>query len=224
MTGRKAPRRTVGSPGPAATTGRPAVTRGADDWWGETTVNDLELLGAAGHDPVELRPYDEAWAAAFTAWRDRLAQVLGPRALRIDHVGSTAVPGLPAKPVVDVQVSVADVDDERSFVPAVESLGLMLRAREPGHRYFREDVGTGATRTVHVHVCTAGQPWEHDHLLFRDYLRAHPEHRDAYAALKHDLAARHRDDRVAYTAGKDSFVAGTLMLADDWAVATQWTP
>jgi GrpB-like predicted nucleotidyltransferase (UPF0157 family) len=160
----------------------------------------------------------------YAEWHRRLAGVLGGVAARIEHVGSTAVPGLDAKPVIDVQVSVADVEDEHAYVPALESLGLFLRAREPGHRFLRHRPDLGEARIVHVHVCAEGSEWERDHLLFRDYLLAHPERSAIYATIKRELAARHPNDRLAYTDGKDEFVRSTLALAEEWASARGWTP
>jgi len=81
-------------------------------------------------DPIELVQYDPAWPLRFEAWRQRLSKVLGPKPVRIDHVGSTAIPGLAAKPVVDVQISVEDVRDESAYVPAIESIGVQFRSRD----------------------------------------------------------------------------------------------
>ena len=128
---------------------------------------------------IEVVQYDKGWPAIFDAWRTRLAAALGRAATRIEHVGSTAVPGLAAKPIVDIQLSVVDPGDESRYLAAVESTGLQLRAREPGHRYFRPPADR--PREVHLHIRAAGSDWERDHLLFRDYLRAHPQTRDAYA-------------------------------------------
>lgn len=187
-------------------------------------VSEPELLGEPGGEPVEIVPADPAWKAEFASWKRQIKAALGPLAVRIEHVGSTAVADLPAKPVLDVQVSVPDQAalEAEAYVEPLEALGLSLRGREPGHRFLRPRPDRGEPRTVHVHVCVAGSPWERDHLLFRDYLRAHPEHRKAYADLKADLAARFRDERPAYNEGKTSFVDGTLWLADEWAVATGW--
>jgi GrpB-like predicted nucleotidyltransferase (UPF0157 family) len=143
-------------------------------------------------EPIEVVPYDPAWPARFAAWRGRIEGALGEAALRVEHVGSTAVPGLAAKPVVDIQVSVADIGDEPSYVPALEAAGVQLRSRDAEHRYFRPF--PGASREVHVHVCDAGGRWEREHLLFRDYLRSHPAARRAYAAAKYEAAARWPDD------------------------------
>lgn len=164
-----------------------------------------------GREPVRVVPYDPAWPARFEVFRDRLAAVLGPVAGRIEHVGSTSVPGLPAKPVIDIQVSVPDVEAEAAYRPPIESCGWPLSAREPGHRYFRPP--NGAPRVVQVHVCSVGSAWERNHLLFRDHLRTHPETAEAYAALKRRLAAEHGHDRLLYTDLKSPFILGVLRRA-----------
>ena len=132
-------------------------------------------------------------------WRQRVAPALGRTALRIEHVGSTSVPGLAAKPIVDIQVSVADLGDEPRYVPALQAAGLVLRSRDEWHRYFRAPADR--PRDVHVHVCAAGSQWEHDHLLFRDYcpLRSHPAACLRYAEAKRANARRWGDDGWAYT-------------------------
>ena len=186
-----------------------------------TRYPGIELHGSSGGDPVEAVAFDEAWEASFGSWRSRLAGALGGVALRIEHVGSTAVPGLPAKPVVDVQVSVADAADEAAYREAIEGLGLSLRAREPGHRYFRPP--PGVPRDVQVHVCDAGGAWERAHLLFRDYLRADSDTRAEYGDLKRSLAVRYRDDRVAYNEAKTGFILDALGRAEDWARRTGWS-
>jgi GrpB-like predicted nucleotidyltransferase (UPF0157 family) len=167
---------------------------------------------------IEVTAYDDSWPARFAEWRARLAAELGPVAIRIEHVGSTAVPGLAAKPIIDIQISVADPEGEQRYVPTLEACGLTLRLREPGHRYFRPPADR--PRDVHVHVCEAGSAWERGHLLFRDYLRAHPAARDAYAELKRELAQRYPNDRLAYTDAKSAFIIDALDAARDWAVRT----
>ena len=171
-------------------------------------------------DRIEVVPYRDEWAASFAAWRDALQQALAEGATRIEHVGSTAVPGLPAKPIVDVQVSVRNVEEEDAYVPAIESLGVPLRMREPEHRYFRP--AGDQRRDVQIHVCTAGGDWEREHLLFRDYLRADPAARAAYARLKRQLAERFADDRLAYNEGKTGFILDALSDAQAWAERTGW--
>jgi GrpB-like predicted nucleotidyltransferase (UPF0157 family) len=154
--------------------------------------------------------------------RDQLAESLGPLALRIDHVGSTAVPGLAAKPVVDIQVSVADVEDTDAYREPIERHGFVLRYIEPGHRYFRP--APGIPRLWQVHVCQAGSDWERVHLLFRDFLRAHPDEAAAYAALKLEMAERHPHDRIAYNDAKGPWIESALQRAEAWATNTGWRP
>jgi GrpB-like predicted nucleotidyltransferase (UPF0157 family) len=164
--------------------------------------------------------YRDEWTAAFAEWRQRLLGVLGQTAVRVDHVGSTAVPGLAAKPVIDIQVAVRDVEDEASYVPAIEGVGVALRSRDAGHRYFRP--AGDAPRTVQVHVIDAGSGWEREHLLFREFLRADPEARRRYARLKLDLARRYRDDRLAYNEAKTGFILDALEEAQRWAARVGW--
>ena len=183
----------------------------------------IEFVAGSGRsvrDPIRVVPYDPAWARRFAALRRRLADELGDTALRIQHVGSTAVRGLAAKPVVDVQISVRDTEDEGAYVAGVERVAAELRMREPGHRYFRP--AGDRPRDVQVHVCDAGSKWEREHLLFRDYLHAHPAARDAYAELKQQLATRYPDDRLAYTDAKSAFILDALDAAREWADATGW--
>lgn len=173
-------------------------------------------------EPVEIVDYDPVWPVRFEEMRARLAAALGVVAVRIDHVGSTAVPGLAAKPIVDIQVSVPDVEDEATFRRPIEGEGFALRFIEPGHRYFRPP--PGLPRLWQVHVCTIGSQWERDHLLFRDYLRAHPPAAAEYTDLKRRLAERHHGDRIAYTDAKGPFIEDVLPRAEEWAASTGWRP
>jgi len=171
-------------------------------------------------ETIEIVAYDPDWPARFQRWRGRLADVLGDAALRIEHVGSTAVPDLPAKPVIDILVTVLDPDLEGSYVPAIESLGIQLRSRDDLHRYFRPF--SGLPRDVQVHVCAAGSSWERRHLLFRDYLRTDEFAREAYLATKLEAAQRWRDDRVAYADAKTEVINRLMARAEIWAVETGW--
>ncbi len=164
--------------------------------------------------------YDPAWPQAYAAWRARIADALGPAALAIEHVGSTSVPGLAAKPIVDIQVSVADLADEARYVAQLDGVGLVLRSRDELHRYFRPPADR--PREVHVHVCAAGSRWEHDHLLFRDYLRTDPAACRRYAEAKRANARRWSDDGWAYAEAKTGVVLDILEEATDWARATCW--
>lgn len=176
-------------------------------------------------DPVFIVPYDESWPQRFQQLAQPMRSVLGPVALRIDHVGSTSVPGLAAKPVIDIQISVADFEPLDAFRVPLESLGYIFRAENPEltKRYFREP--TGQPRT-HVHVRRLGSFNEQFALLFRDYLRTHPEVADEYAQLKMALAKQYDrpQDREAYTDAKDPFIWKVMLQANKWAQQTGWIP
>lgn len=166
-------------------------------------------------DPHAIREYDTDWPRAYEGWRSRLSAALGTAAISVDHVGSTSVVGLAAKPVIDIMVSVPDVRDESTYLPPVLSTGLILRMRDAGHLLLWPP--PERPREVHVHVCDAGGRWARDELLFRDYLRAHGDVRDRYAALKRRLIDRWGDDRKAYTEAKTAFVLDALDDAPIWA-------
>lgn len=166
-------------------------------------------------DVIEIVDYDPEWLRTFGRWRRVLGATLGDTAVRVEHVGSTSVPGLPAKPIVDIQVSVGRLEEEDRYVPQLERAGVQLRSRDRLHRYFRPF--PGRPRDVHVHVCTAGSQWEREHLLFRDYLRAHPRAGEAYAAAKRRAAAIWSDDWIAYTDAKSDIILRLLEEARGWS-------
>jgi GrpB-like predicted nucleotidyltransferase (UPF0157 family) len=173
-------------------------------------------------EPIEVSSYDPEWPRRYERWREAIAAALAVAAIRIEHVGSTAVPGLAAKPVVDIQVSVADLAAEERYVPQLAAAGVQLRSRDDLHRFFRPFAGQ--PREVHVHVCSAGSDWEREHLLFRDYLRDHPAARDGYAAAKREAAVLWRDDRWGYTEAKTGIILDLLEPAEGWTAGTGWSP
>jgi GrpB-like predicted nucleotidyltransferase (UPF0157 family) len=166
-------------------------------------------------DPIRVVDYDHIWPVRFQRWREQIATVLGPIARRIEHVGSTSVPGLAAKPIVDIQISVVDIADESAYVPPLEAVGVQLRSRDSLHRYFRPFPGW--PRDVHVHVCTAGSDWEREHLMFRDYLRCHADDARRYADAKREAARCWADDGWAYTDAKTEVILGILASAEVWS-------
>jgi GrpB-like predicted nucleotidyltransferase (UPF0157 family) len=172
-------------------------------------------------DHIVIVDYDPAWPEAFRRLGTRLRAALGPLALRIDHIGSTSVPGLAAKPVLDVQISVASLEPVGTYLPALELVGFRWRADNPERtkRYFREASGP----RTHIHVRAAGSWSEQFALLMRDYLRAHPEEAASYAALKRELADRLGTDRHAYTEAKDPFIWALMFRANTWT-QTGWAP
>lgn len=176
-------------------------------------------------EAVVIVEYMPEWPRLFDALGARLRYELGDVALRIDHVGSTAVPGLAAKPIIDVQISVDGFEPVSRYRVPLERAGFVHRADNPEltKRYFREMPGTQRT---HIHVRRAGSFSEQFALLFREFLRAHPNRCSEYAALKRALAQRFStpEQRQNYVEAKVPFIWETMQLADDWAHETGWEP
>ena len=172
-------------------------------------------------EKVVIVPYDPEWPALFARLGADLRQALGTVALRIDHIGSTSVPGLAAKPVIDVQISVASFELLDAFRIPLQSLGFVYRPDNPdlSKRYFREPPGT---RRTHIHVFRAGSWPEQVSLLFRDYMRAHDEDARQYAALKYRLAAQYQDDRLGYTDAKSPLIWEVMARAHRWSQRIGW--
>jgi len=158
-------------------------------------------------DAIELSPADPNWPAAFAAERSRILPLFAVPPLLIEHMGSTAIPGLPAKPVIDILVLVEDLRSGRAAIPALEALGYAYWADNPdkGKLFLVKGLPPAPRRTHHLHIYTDPDEVQR-HLLFRNHLRSDTEARDAYLALKQDLAARYRDDREAYSNLKSAFV------------------
>jgi GrpB-like predicted nucleotidyltransferase (UPF0157 family) len=174
-------------------------------------------------DVLDVVPYDPTWPDLFRALAADLRSALGAVAERIDHIGSTSVVGLDAKPIIDMQVSVGAFEPVEPFLKPLEACGYVWRADNPDltKRYFRE---RPAERRTHVHVRRSGSFSEQYALLFRDYLRTHHDRADEYAAVKQGLAHLLQIDREAYVRAKGPFVWETIRRADDWAQETGWQP
>jgi GrpB-like predicted nucleotidyltransferase (UPF0157 family) len=176
-------------------------------------------------DPIVISDYDPAWVDRFEGERELLAEALRPHALRIEHVGSTSVPGLAAKPIVDIAVSLRTL----TVIPDVRILLAALDYRHrgeegmPGRHCFCKPISPPgrAHRVAQLHVTQVGSNDFRNHILFRDYLRAHPDARDEYAALKRTIAAEVDDDIAAYIAGKTSFVKRCLAAAEEEPAASR---
>ena len=166
---------------------------------------DRVLVGGRERCRIVIADYDPAWPERFEAERRRIEAALGSAVIRIEHIGSTAVPGLAAKPVVDVLATVADPDDEEAFAPSLLEAGYELRVREPGHRMFRTP-----ERDVHVHVWGDADPEVARYLRFRARLRASTDDRAAYERLKRELAKRDWDDMNHYADAKSELIAEIL--------------
>ena len=159
--------------------------------------------------PVIVVDYDPAWPQLFEQLRDRVVAALGDLVVAVEHVGSTAVPGLPAKPIIDLDVVIPAIADLPAAIERLATLGYVHRGDLgiTGREAFSRPPDTPPH---HLYVCARDSAELRRHLLFRDYLRAHPEDARAYGALKRQLAARFRDDREAYTEAKTAFVADIL--------------
>jgi GrpB-like predicted nucleotidyltransferase (UPF0157 family) len=166
--------------------------------------------------PVQLRPYDDRWSGYFQQYRSLIGAALGERAVLIEHIGSTAVPGLLGRACVDILLAVADPDAEEDYRAELEALGFALGVREPDRRVFsslRPPAPGTPQVPARLFVCRSGGTWEFDQLLLTHYLGAHEERRQAYADLKRRLAKAHRDDPDGYALGKRSFLRETVRLA-----------
>ena len=163
---------------------------------------------------VQVVPYTPLWASLFQDEYKRLMDALGSRALDIQHIGSTSVPGLAAKPILDVAIAVATEADVVACVPLLEAIGYTYRGdRGPSEGYFF-DQGTEERLTHYLHMLLMSNPvWQHN-LRFRDYLIAHPTIRDRYMELKQKLAIQYVTNRAAYTAAKAEFIQH--VLAEAW--------
>ena len=161
-------------------------------------------------DAVVLVPYNLEWPVHFEAEAERLRQALGPVATRVDHVGSTAVPGLVAKAILDIQVAIDAMEPASRFVEPLVGLGYAYvpDPRFPTYPFFR--FPADGPRLVHLHVCLAGSPEEMEHIEFRDRLRADPGLAGLYVELKRHLARRYFIDRVSYSNSKSSFIGSAL--------------
>lgn len=180
-------------------------------------MDESYLIGGFERREVVLADYDERWPDQFRVQQARIAGALGPNAIRVEHVGSTAVPRMSAKAIVDVQLSVVDVEDEDTYLPKLIDAGYHLRVREPGHRMVRT-----LERDVHVHICKVGSDWERRHLVFRDWLRIDQADRDAYEGCKRTLALQDWTDMNEYAAAKGPLIAVITQHAESWAQAGSW--
>ncbi len=192
------------------------------------------LVAVSATPRIVIRPYDRRWPAQFAAIEEHLRDALGHVAVRIDHIGSTSVPDLAAKDIIDVQVTVDDPNDSR-LVPAFEQLGATATDITTDHvppgdqsdrsawekRYFRPPA---PWRPTHLHVRATERPNFRYALLFRDYLRHSPPAAAAYARVKLALARLHPDDVAAYYDVKDPVCDLVMEAAERWATDVAWSP
>ncbi len=169
-------------------------------------------LGTQG-GRIEIVGYNPDWPPVFEREAATIREACGPRVVEVHHVGSTSVPGLAAKPVLDIMPVAASPSDALAAVPRMTALGYRCLGENgiPGRLYFEKDVDD--RDVAHVHMFPAGHPAIRMHLAFRDYLRTHPAAARDYERLKRTLAAKHRNDREAYTDAKAAFIEGIIEVA-----------
>jgi GrpB-like predicted nucleotidyltransferase (UPF0157 family) len=162
---------------------------------------------------VTLSPHRKEWHQIFNEEQSRILHAIGEHVAAIEHVGSTAICGIVAKPILDVMVGIPTFEDGEKCVAALDKLGYEYKGQNgvPGRHFF----GKGAPRTHHLHMVAVDSDfWKH-HLLFRDYLISNRQVAEEYNNLKIELAARFPRDREAYTNGKESFVKRVLREAEN---------
>ncbi len=171
-------------------------------------VTSVDVVGGQPPLTIGLQEHDHGWADSYLAHRRRILEAVGDAALAVEHIGSTSVPGLAAKPIVDVVVVVADITAEEDHVERLVAAGYDLRVREPGHRLVRTPA-----RDVHVHVYEHGDPGAEAYQLLRDRLRADPADRDLYERTKRELMTRRWETMDAYADAKTAVIQGILARA-----------
>jgi GrpB-like predicted nucleotidyltransferase (UPF0157 family) len=162
--------------------------------------------------PIRIVDYDPNWPTLYQELRDRVAAVLGDLVIGIEHVGSTSIPGCQAKPIIDMDVLISSMMDLRQTIARLATLGYVHEGDLgiPGREAFASPQNAPLH---HLYVCTSQSVEYHQHILLRDYLRAHPEEMRAYNALKQRPAHQFRHDRNAFSKGKNEFVAMILQHA-----------
>ena len=174
--------------------------------------DETGLIGGIEKREIRVVEYNAGWNAQFECHAAIIAAALGETALRIEHIGSTAVPGLAAKPIIDVLVVVADSSDESTYLPQMKAAGYVLRVREPEwheHRMFRTP-----ELTVHVHVYSQDCEEVDRVLAFRDRLRVDPDARTRYEGVKLLLAGQDWPDMNAYALAKTEVIESILSLPE----------
>ena len=168
--------------------------------------------------PIVVVDHDDEWPERYRLVRERIRAALGAAALGVEHIGSTSVPGLAAKPIVDVLVTVQDVEDEAAYVPPMEGAGFVLRVREPEHRMFRTPA-----RDVHVHLYEPDHEAVSAYLDLRDWLRVDADDRALYERTKRRLATRTWTDMNEYADAKTDVVLTVLGRARAWRASQRST-
>ena len=172
-------------------------------------------------EPVIIEVWNPAWAETFQKEQQRLHDIFAPCPVTIEHIGSTAVPGLAAKPVIDIMLGAPNLEAIEERIETLTSAGYqyisVFEDQLPQRRFFILE--HNGTRAVHLHAVVKSSPFWHSHLAFRDILRSNPDIRQQYENLKTELAALHRDDREAYCDAKADFIQRVLTTFKDKTIA-----
>jgi GrpB-like predicted nucleotidyltransferase (UPF0157 family) len=165
---------------------------------------------------VEMYPHNPKWASEYETIAAQLKPIFGKQLLLIEHIGSTSIPGIKAKPIIDILIAVTDIGCVAGAIPAMEALGYDFRGERgiPGRQYFRMEPDNASG--IHVHIYQQEHAAITEKLGFRNYLRTHPGQAQAYSQLKESLAEKFREDRATYTESKSDFIVETIGLAADW--------
>ncbi|PYI64241.1 hypothetical protein CVV68_22440 [Arthrobacter livingstonensis] len=172
---------------------------------------DAVLIGGREERSIIIVDYDKGWPRRFDSLALRVKGAIPGKALSVVHIGSTAVPGLAAKPIIDILLTVQDVEDEAGFLVPLENAGFVLRVREPGHRMLRTP-----SRDVHLHIFSAKDAAVPNYVAFRDWLRVDEADRALYATTKKKLAEQRWDDMNYYAEAKSDVVSMILSRARTW--------
>ena len=176
---------------------------------GQSTVRQKQV--------VRIVDYDPRWASLYEAEKRRILEVLGDVIMGIEHIGSTAVVGLGAKPIIDIVVAVKHLDDAKKCIKPLQKIGYEYQpqheAQIPERRYFRKGEPP-KEQHYHLHMVERGSEFWRRHVLFRDYLRSHPEVAQEYCELKKKLASKHGTDREGYTEAKTLFIETVVVRAE----------
>ncbi|QAY74048.1 GrpB family protein [Agromyces protaetiae] len=179
-------------------------------------VTELELVGGPEPLVVGLQEFDEHWAIVYRDHERRIRDALSPAPVEIEHIGSTSVPGLAAKPIVDIVVAVDDITAEEDYLEPLLSAGYVLRVREPGHRMVRTP-----QRDIHVHVFERADPAIEEYLLFRDRLRTDADDRALYERTKRALIDQAWEDMNDYADAKTDVIVAIKARARSAAEAEE---
>lgn len=164
-------------------------------------VTTVDLLGGSEKVELTLHGYDDRWVSIYLDHQQQILDAVTAVTVEVDHIGSTSVPGLAAKPIIDIVVTVDDITAEEDYLDPLLAAGYELRVREPGHRLVRT-----STRDVHVHLYERGDPAVDDYLLLRNHLRSDAGDRALYESTKRTLLSKRWDDMNDYADAKTDVI------------------